>query len=178
RRHALGSGVYLQDQGRCRSQAGRDPKAGDGDPARGGYDRRAEGRLEPPDAAGPAAKADGGLQFTARTRTGGSAADRRNRGSADAAAAADRRPLERAARRHGRQRSGSGGHRRRRQMIRLWKKSRPTDVESAAKQRSIVMDGARKSTGGRTRNRVLMSVAVFFGLYAAIGGRLVYLGLQ
>ncbi|TWH01032.1 cell division protein FtsI (penicillin-binding protein 3) [Mesorhizobium sp. J18] len=63
-------------------------------------------------------------------------------------------------------------------MIRLWKKSRGTAAEGAARPRSIVMEGARKSTGGRTRHRVLMSVAVFFGLYAAIGGRLVYLGLQ
>jgi len=63
-------------------------------------------------------------------------------------------------------------------MIRLWKKFRGTAAEGAARPRSIVMEGARKSTGGRTRHRVLMSVAVFFGLYAAIGGRLVYLGLQ
>ncbi|MET3789927.1 peptidoglycan D,D-transpeptidase FtsI family protein [Aquamicrobium terrae] len=43
---------------------------------------------------------------------------------------------------------------------------------------SIVMDSARKSTGGRTRNRVVMTMAVFFGIYAIIGGRLVYLGFQ
>ncbi len=43
---------------------------------------------------------------------------------------------------------------------------------------SIVMDSARKTTGGRTRNRVIMTMAVFFGIYAVIGGRLVYLGFQ
>jgi cell division protein FtsI (penicillin-binding protein 3) len=43
---------------------------------------------------------------------------------------------------------------------------------------SIVMDSARKSTGGRTRNRIVMTMAVFFGIYATIGGRLVYLGFQ
>lgn len=43
---------------------------------------------------------------------------------------------------------------------------------------SIVMDSARKSTGGRTRNRIVMTMAVFFGIYAIIGGRLVYLGFQ
>lgn len=43
---------------------------------------------------------------------------------------------------------------------------------------SIVVEGARKATGGKQKNRVLMTMAVFFGLYAAIGGRLVYLGTQ
>jgi cell division protein FtsI (penicillin-binding protein 3) len=43
---------------------------------------------------------------------------------------------------------------------------------------AIVVEGARKSTGGRTRNRVVMTMAVFFSIYGAIAGRLVYLGLQ
>jgi cell division protein FtsI (penicillin-binding protein 3) len=43
---------------------------------------------------------------------------------------------------------------------------------------SIVVDSARKATGGRTRNRVVMTMAVFFGIYATIAGRLVYLGMQ
>lgn len=42
---------------------------------------------------------------------------------------------------------------------------------------SIVVDGARKATGGRAKNRVVMTMAVFFGIYATIGGRLVYLGM-
>jgi cell division protein FtsI (penicillin-binding protein 3) len=42
---------------------------------------------------------------------------------------------------------------------------------------AIVVDGSRKAGGGG-RTRVLMTVAVFFGLYATICGRLVYLGLQ
>lgn len=42
----------------------------------------------------------------------------------------------------------------------------------------IVVDGRRRATGGRARNRVLMTMAVFFGIYASVGGRLVYLGLQ
>ena len=41
----------------------------------------------------------------------------------------------------------------------------------------IVVEGARKSTGGRTRNRVLMTMAAFLGIYVVIGGRLVQLGL-
>ncbi len=43
---------------------------------------------------------------------------------------------------------------------------------------SIVVEGARKATGGKQKNRVLMTMAVFFGIYATIAGRLVYLGLQ
>jgi len=42
---------------------------------------------------------------------------------------------------------------------------------------SIVLEGSRKATGGKQKNRVLMTMAVFLGIYAAIAGRLVYLGL-
>ena len=47
-----------------------------------------------------------------------------------------------------------------------------------AAETSIVLDSARKATGGRARTRVMMTMAVFFGIYATIGGRLVYLGFQ
>ncbi|WP_048648180.1 peptidoglycan D,D-transpeptidase FtsI family protein [Nitratireductor soli] len=40
------------------------------------------------------------------------------------------------------------------------------------------MDGARKARGGRAQNRVVMAMAVIFGIYAAIGGRLVMLAVQ
>lgn len=43
---------------------------------------------------------------------------------------------------------------------------------------SIVVDAARKATGGKTKTRVVLTMAVFFGIYATIGGRLVYLGFQ
>ena len=43
---------------------------------------------------------------------------------------------------------------------------------------SIVVDGTRKATGGRAKNRVLMTMAAFFGIYSIIGGRLIYLGMQ
>ncbi|BCH24097.1 peptidoglycan D,D-transpeptidase FtsI family protein [Mesorhizobium sp. L-8-3] len=56
-----------------------------------------------------------------------------------------------------------------------WKRGSAVSEDKSA---SIVVEGARKATGGRTRNRVLMTMAVFFSLYGAIGGRLVYLGLQ
>ncbi|HEY4191773.1 MAG TPA: penicillin-binding protein 2, partial [Mesorhizobium sp.] len=43
---------------------------------------------------------------------------------------------------------------------------------------SIVVDGARKATGGKAKTRVVMTMAVFFGIYTMIAGRLVYLGYQ
>lgn len=43
---------------------------------------------------------------------------------------------------------------------------------------SIVVDGSRKATGGKQKNRVVMTIAVFFAIYGTIAGRLVYLGLQ
>jgi cell division protein FtsI (penicillin-binding protein 3) len=56
-----------------------------------------------------------------------------------------------------------------------WK--RGSAVREAASA-SIVVEGARKATGGRAKNRVLMTMAVFFSIYGVIGGRLVYLGMQ
>lgn len=47
----------------------------------------------------------------------------------------------------------------------------------AASADTIVLEGARKATGGRPRNRVLMTMAVFFAVYATIAGRLVYFGI-
>ena len=43
---------------------------------------------------------------------------------------------------------------------------------------SIVVDAARKATGGKARTRIVMTMAVFFTIYSTIAGRLVYLGLQ
>ncbi|WP_442583066.1 peptidoglycan D,D-transpeptidase FtsI family protein [Mesorhizobium sp. ASY16-5R] len=60
-------------------------------------------------------------------------------------------------------------------MMKFWRKRTAAAQSSTA---SIVVDGARMSTGGRTRTRVVMTMAVFFGIYAAIAGRLVYLGFQ
>ncbi|RUM99793.1 penicillin-binding protein 2 [Pseudaminobacter arsenicus] len=60
-------------------------------------------------------------------------------------------------------------------MMKLWRK-RKSNAEASTP--SIVVDGARKAIGGRAKNRVVMTMAVFFGIYATIAGRLVYLGLQ
>lgn len=51
-------------------------------------------------------------------------------------------------------------------------RGRPADGRPAA----IIVDGTRKS--GRARSRLIMTMAVFLGMYAAIGGRLIYLGIQ
>ncbi|CDX20465.1 Peptidoglycan glycosyltransferase [Mesorhizobium sp. ORS 3359] len=50
--------------------------------------------------------------------------------------------------------------------------------KKAAEDGSIVVDAARKATGGKARTRIVMTMAVFFTLYSTIAGRLVYLGLQ
>lgn len=54
----------------------------------------------------------------------------------------------------------------------------PVLTASGGAPRRIVVQGSRKATGGRARSRVVMATAVFFGIYAVIGGRLVTLGLQ
>ncbi|MBN7757410.1 penicillin-binding protein 2 [Nitratireductor aquimarinus] len=55
------------------------------------------------------------------------------------------------------------------------------DTDTSAVRRgaaTIVMDGAGKARGGRAQNRVVMAMAVIFGIYAALGGRLVHLAMQ
>lgn len=59
-----------------------------------------------------------------------------------------------------------------------WRRSAPVAVPASTSPGAIVVDAAKLSTGGRTRNRVLLTMALFFSVYGAIGGRLVYLGLQ
>ncbi|WP_265518127.1 peptidoglycan D,D-transpeptidase FtsI family protein [Nitratireductor luteus] len=57
----------------------------------------------------------------------------------------------------------------------LWKTRRAAAV--GAGNSGIVVEGSRKAVGGRGQSRVFMAMAVLFGIYAAIGGRLVQLGL-
>jgi cell division protein FtsI (penicillin-binding protein 3) len=59
-------------------------------------------------------------------------------------------------------------------MMKFWRRKAAAAASSTA---AIVVDGARMATGGRARTRVIMTMAVFFGIYAAIAGRLVYFGL-
>lgn len=59
-----------------------------------------------------------------------------------------------------------------------WRRSTKEAASATARPGAIVVDAARLSTGGRTRNRVLLTMALFLSVYGSIGGRLVYLGLQ
>ncbi len=47
-----------------------------------------------------------------------------------------------------------------------------------AKPLDMSFEGAGKTMGGKARNRVFMTMAVFLSIYGVIAGRLVYLGLQ
>jgi len=49
---------------------------------------------------------------------------------------------------------------------------------STGEDGSIVVEGARKATGGKGKARIVMTMAVFFGIFSTISGRLVYLGFQ
>lgn len=59
-----------------------------------------------------------------------------------------------------------------------FRKRRKAATPDAARPGDIVVDGARKAIGGKARNRVVMTMAVFFAVYGVIGGRLAYLGMQ
>ncbi|MGY6708849.1 MAG: peptidoglycan D,D-transpeptidase FtsI family protein [Rhizobiaceae bacterium] len=49
---------------------------------------------------------------------------------------------------------------------------------SGGEDTAIVVKGARQGSTGDARLRIGMTMAVFLGIYAAIGGRLAYLGVQ
>ncbi|GAB1582484.1 peptidoglycan D,D-transpeptidase FtsI family protein [Phyllobacterium phragmitis] len=48
----------------------------------------------------------------------------------------------------------------------------------ASAKGNIAFEGARKKSGNRARNRLIMAMSCFIGIYAIIGGRLVYYGMQ
>jgi cell division protein FtsI (penicillin-binding protein 3) len=62
-------------------------------------------------------------------------------------------------------------------MIGRWrsKQQRNDDNDNAGR---IVVEGVAKSTGGRARTRILVTMAVFLAVYGVIAGRLTYLGFQ
>jgi cell division protein FtsI (penicillin-binding protein 3) len=47
----------------------------------------------------------------------------------------------------------------------------------SAERADIVVDGARKATGGKARNRIVMTMAVFVGIFSVITVRLAYLAM-
>ena len=60
-------------------------------------------------------------------------------------------------------------------MIGRWRKKR--EQQDGAPE-PIVVEGLAKSSGGRARTRIVMTMAVFFCVYAVIAGRLAWLGSQ
>jgi cell division protein FtsI (penicillin-binding protein 3) len=49
---------------------------------------------------------------------------------------------------------------------------------SAPVAKNLAFEGVRKKNGNRARNRLIMAMSCFIGIYAVIGGRLVYYGMQ
>ncbi|WP_421925873.1 peptidoglycan D,D-transpeptidase FtsI family protein [Neoaquamicrobium sediminum] len=62
-------------------------------------------------------------------------------------------------------------------MIGRWRSKKEAEEQDSGSVR-IVVDGIGKSTGGRARTRILITMAVFFAVYGVIAGRLTYLGFQ
>ena len=62
-------------------------------------------------------------------------------------------------------------------MIGRWRPKQEQDEQNGGAGR-IVVEGVGKSTGGRARVRILITMAVFFAVYGVIAGRLAYLGFQ
>ena len=60
-------------------------------------------------------------------------------------------------------------------MIGFWRRKTTQSDESGE---AIVIEARAKSKGNRGRSRIAMTMAVFFSVYAVIGGRLVWLGMQ
>lgn len=61
-------------------------------------------------------------------------------------------------------------------MIGRWRRGAGRQAQGGDER--IVIDGIAKSSGGRGRGRILMTIAVFFCLYGAIAGRIAFLGMQ
>lgn len=60
-------------------------------------------------------------------------------------------------------------------MIGFWRK-KTTKTDDAGE--AIIVDARAKNKGNRGRSRIAMTMVVFFSVYAVIGGRLVWLGMQ
>src|SRR5690606_13755159 len=171
----------LQDQGGCRSAKDAGAPVAGADPYRGRHDRPAQGGLEPAFPAGASCQARRTLQIPARVGAGRSPAIRQAGRTACPAAADHRGTDRRSARWHRRERTGPHHHRSRAmtgtfgrlpRLPRLLRRKNMTD------DNAIVVDGARKAGGGRIRTRVIMTMSVFLLIYAAIAGRLAWLGFQ
>ncbi|MHC1548438.1 peptidoglycan D,D-transpeptidase FtsI family protein [Phyllobacterium sp. K27] len=62
-------------------------------------------------------------------------------------------------------------------MAAVWIKRKKTELESGTAP-TFAVDAKKKKSGNRARNRVVMAIACFIGIYGVIGGRLIYYGIQ
>jgi cell division protein FtsI (penicillin-binding protein 3) len=62
-------------------------------------------------------------------------------------------------------------------MAAVWIKRKKTEPETGAAP-AFALDAKKKKSGNRARNRVVMAIACFVGVYGVIGGRLIYYGIQ
>ncbi|MDQ0996428.1 cell division protein FtsI (penicillin-binding protein 3) [Phyllobacterium ifriqiyense] len=62
-------------------------------------------------------------------------------------------------------------------MAAVWIKRKKIDLESGTAP-AFAVDAKKKKSGNRARNRVVMAIACFIGIYSVIGGRLIYYGIQ
>ncbi|MEP7454657.1 penicillin-binding protein 2 [Phyllobacterium sp. SB3] len=62
-------------------------------------------------------------------------------------------------------------------MAAVWIKRKKNELETGVAP-AFALDAKRKKSGNRARNRVVMAIACFVGIYSVIGGRLIYYGIQ
>lgn len=62
-------------------------------------------------------------------------------------------------------------------MAAVWIKRKKIELETGSAP-AFALDARKKKSGNRARNRVVMAIACFIGIYGVIGGRLVYYGMQ
>ncbi|UXN59600.1 peptidoglycan D,D-transpeptidase FtsI family protein [Phyllobacterium zundukense] len=62
-------------------------------------------------------------------------------------------------------------------MAAIWIKQKKAELVTGISP-VFALDAKKKKSGNRARNRVVMAIACFVGIYGIIGGRLVYYGMQ
>ncbi|MBN9137368.1 MAG: penicillin-binding protein 2, partial [Phyllobacterium sp.] len=59
----------------------------------------------------------------------------------------------------------------------IWIKRKTAQLENGTAP-AFEMDARKKKTGNRARNRVMMAMICFIGIYGVISGRLIFYGMQ
>ncbi len=62
-------------------------------------------------------------------------------------------------------------------MAAIWIKRKKVELESGTAP-AFAVDAKKKKSGNRARNRVVMAIICFVGIYSVISGRLIYYGIQ